>query len=113
MEEIKKSLGSVIITKEIATDIKKSVKNTADFGKKIKEYITQNTTNFLDVILFGAILIGASDIHIEPQDDKVRVRIRLDGVLQDVAFFSQEIYHNLLSRIKLLSKIGSITLHIA
>ncbi|OGZ67523.1 MAG: hypothetical protein A3C58_02105 [Candidatus Staskawiczbacteria bacterium RIFCSPHIGHO2_02_FULL_34_10] len=105
MEEIKKSLGSVIITKEIATDIKKSVKNTADFGKKIKEYITQNTTNFLDVILFGAILIGASDIHIEPQEDKVRIRIRLDGVLQDITFFSQETYHNLLSRIKLLSKI--------
>src|SRR3989338_8759002 len=105
MEEIKKSLGSVIITNEIATDIKKSVKNTADFGKKIKEYITQNTTNFLDVILFGAILIGASDIHIEPQEDKVRIRVRLDGVLQDITFFSQETYHNLLSRIKLLLKI--------
>ncbi len=100
-----KILGSVTIPAQIIEDVKASVKNIADFTKKIEEYIAQDTTNLLDIILFGAINISASDIHLEPQEDKIRLRIRLDGVLQDAAFFDQGIYHNLLSRLKLLSKI--------
>ena len=41
----------------------------------------------------------------ERKEDKARLRIRIDGILQDAVFFSQDLYHNLLSRIKLLSKI--------
>ena len=104
-ENAKKILGSVAIPPEIIEEIKKSVANIADFGKKIEDHISQNTTNLLDVVLFGAISLGASDIHIEPQENQIRLRIRLDGVLQDAVFFNQNIYHNLLSRIKLLSKI--------
>jgi len=104
-EPAKKILGSVIIPSEIIEDVKTNIKNIADFTKKIEGYIAQDTTNLLDIILFGAINISASDIHLEPQEDKIRLRIRLDGVLQDTAFFDQSIYHNLLSRLKLLSKI--------
>ncbi len=104
-ESNKKFAGSVTITEEIILDVKKSVHSIIDFEKKIKEYITQNTTNLLDVILFGAINLYASDIHIEPQSDQIRLRIRIDGVLQDAGFFETTIYHNLLSRLKLLSKL--------
>ncbi|MDO8530362.1 MAG: GspE/PulE family protein [bacterium] len=99
-----KILGSVTVPKEIIEDLK-GVKHIAGFEKKIEEYIVQNITNLLDVILFGAINLKASDIHIEPQEDKIRLRIRLDGVLQDVVFFEQHVYHNILNRLKLLSKI--------
>jgi type II secretory ATPase GspE/PulE/Tfp pilus assembly ATPase PilB-like protein len=106
VEELnKKLLGEVTIPQEIIEDTKKSVKSIVDFGKKIEEYITQNITNLLGMILFGAISLEASDIHIEPQKEQIRLRIRVDGVLQDVGFFGQETYHNLLSRLKLLSKI--------
>lgn len=105
MEDNKKLLGSVTITPEIIEEIKKDVKNIEGFKKKIEEYIGQDTTSFLDVILFGAISLDASDIHIEPQKDDSRLRIRLDGVLQDIIFFEQDIYHHLISRLKLLSKL--------
>lgn len=98
-------LGSVVIPREISDSIAKQVKHIVDFGKKIEEYASQNTTNLLDVILFGAIKIGASDIHIEPEKDSVKLRVRIDGILQDTALFSNNIYHHFLSRIKLLSKI--------
>ncbi len=101
----KKILGSVTIPPKIVEDVTASIKHIADFTKKIEEYITQDTTNLLDMVLFGAIYISASDIHLEPQEDNIRLRVRLDGVLQDVALFDQNIYHNLLSRLKLLSKI--------
>ncbi len=100
-----KLLGSVTIAEAIIEDAKKNIKNVADFGKKIGEYTTQDTTNLLGLILFGAITLEASDIHIEPQKDKIRLRVRLDGILQDATFFEQDIYHNLLSRLKLLSKL--------
>lgn len=100
-----KILGSVNIPPDISDDIKNSIKNIKSFEEKIKEHITQNTTNLLDVILFGAITLRASDIHLEPQEEKIRLRVRLDGVLQDAMFFEQAIYHNILSRLKLLSKI--------
>lgn len=104
-ETEQKLLGSVVIVPEIIKDVNKSVSNIAEFGKKIEEYTTQNTTNLLDVILYSAIKLETSDIHIEPQDVKIRIRIRIDGVLQDAASVDREIYHNLLTRIKLLSKI--------
>ncbi len=106
MEELKKKLlGSVTITPEIIEDIKKNVENIVDFRKKIKEYTDQNTTKLLDIILFGAIILEASDIHIEPQSEQIRLRIRIDGILQDATFFEQNIYHNILPRLKLLSKL--------
>ena len=101
----KKLLGTVTITPEIIEEVKKDVKNITDFKKKIEEYIGQNTTNLLDIILFSAIVLDASDIHFEPQEDDSKLRIRLDGVLQDVILFEQSTYHSLVSRLKLLSRL--------
>ncbi len=105
MEETKKLLGSVAISPEIIQEVKDSVKNISGFGEKIQTYISQSTTSLLDIILCGSIILDASDIHLEPQEGDARLRIRLDGVLQDVVFFDQKIYHSLLSRLKLLSKL--------
>lgn len=60
-------------------------------------------SEILEIILAGAISADASDIHIEPQNDKVRLRLRIDGVLHDILFFDYKIYNLLLSRIKLTS----------
>ncbi len=100
-----KLLGLVKISPEIFEEVKKEVKYVSDFKKKIEEFLTQKITNLLDIILSGGIILGASDIHIEPQEEQVRLRVRVDGILQDVAFFDLKIYKALLSRIKLLSKI--------
>ena len=100
-----KLLGFVTITPEISQEIKKEVKNIAGFKKKLEEYLAQKITDLMDAILSGAIVLGASDIHLEPQEEQARLRVRLDGILQDVIFFDLNLYHSLLSRIKLLSKV--------
>ncbi|GMQ95526.1 MAG: type IV-A pilus assembly ATPase PilB [Patescibacteria group bacterium] len=56
-----------------------------------------------EVILGGAIAIGASDVHLEPAEEEVGLRYRLDGVLQNIASIDHKTYHLLISRIKLLS----------
>ncbi len=105
MDEEKKLLGSVSISPKVIEEVAKEVKDIAGFKKKIEEYILQNVTELLDVILYGAIILDASDIHIEPQEEEARLRVRLDGILQDVVFFDHAAYHHLLSRLKLLSKL--------
>jgi type IV pilus assembly protein PilB len=54
-------------------------------------------------IFSQAIRERASDIHIEPQDKKLRVRLRVDGVLREVSSFTRDIYAAIISRIKIMS----------
>ncbi|HWQ59531.1 MAG TPA: GspE/PulE family protein [Candidatus Fimivivens sp.] len=58
----------------------------------------------IEIILAGANKLRASDIHIEPKDGSVRLRYRIDGVLQDIGDISNDIYRLTLSRVKMLSK---------
>ena len=104
-EERKNILGLITIPQDIIEDVKNHVQNIVDFGKKIQENAAGDTTHLLDTILLSAINLEASDIHIEPQSNQIRLRLRLDGVLQDVVLFEEETYHHLLSRLKLLSKL--------
>lgn len=57
----------------------------------------------LEAIFAGALALGASDIHIEPEETGIRLRYRLDGVLHDVIDLERGIYERLISRLKLLS----------
>jgi type II secretory ATPase GspE/PulE/Tfp pilus assembly ATPase PilB-like protein len=96
----KKIVGEIEIEKEV---LEKEIKNIPRFKKEIEAILDKETTKILNIILGGAIKIGASDIHLEPKEKETKLRIRLDGILQDVLVFKREIYEALLSRIKLLS----------
>jgi type IV pilus assembly protein PilB len=104
-EETKKILGSVAILPEILQEVDSQIKDVAAFQKKIQEYASKNITQLLDLIMYGAIALDASDVHLEPQEKEARLRIRLDGILQDVVFFDHTTYNHILSRLKLLSKL--------
>lgn len=52
-----------------------------------------------------AVGIGASDIHVEPQRDRLRVRFRVDGLLQEVSTLPLELHQPVVSRIKILSNL--------
>lgn len=57
----------------------------------------------VDQMIMRAVRIKASDIHVEPFEDRVRVRYRVDGVLQEAGTFSPEMLSTLTSRIKVMS----------
>ncbi len=100
-------VGGLDISGEVLRETAKSIQKLQDIGvfinKIMEESKTHKISRLLEVILAGAIAIEASDIHIEPEQDRGRLRLRLDGVLQDVSFFNTNIYNLLNSRIKLLS----------
>jgi type II secretory ATPase GspE/PulE/Tfp pilus assembly ATPase PilB-like protein len=62
------------------------------------------TTQIISIFMAGAVKMKASDVHFEPQKEAVRLRFRVDGVLQDIGFFPSEVYSFILSRIKLMAK---------
>ncbi len=47
----------------------------------------------------------ASDIHIEPEEDSVRIRFRIDGDLQEVMHPAKETHGAIVTRIKIMAKL--------
>ena len=60
-------------------------------------------TEVVDEIIYNAAQAGASDIHFDPQEKKVKVRFRIDGVLIDYMIIPENIRKNLLARVKIIS----------
>ena len=60
----------------------------------------------LNRLILQAIRSRASDIHIEPQKDKLHIRYRIDGVLMDKTALSMQIHNALLSRLKIISNMN-------
>lgn len=81
------------------------IRNVSAFKAKIEKSLNEKVTDLLGIILGGAADLNSSDLHIEPSKEKAKIRIRVDGVLQDVIEINSELYKNLLARIKLLSRI--------
>ena len=52
-----------------------------------------------------AVLSNASDIHIEPQRNRMRIRFRIDGELQEVSSLPIELHQPIVSRVKVLSNL--------
>ncbi len=56
-------------------------------------------------LLEYGIKIKASDIHIEPMEDKVRVRYRIDGILHEKLILPKKVHEAITTRIKILAKL--------
>ncbi|MEK9194710.1 MAG: GspE/PulE family protein [Patescibacteria group bacterium] len=57
----------------------------------------------VDLTVEYGYFLRASDIHIEPAEDKVLVRLRIDGILKDAFTFGKDLQSEVISRIKVLS----------
>jgi general secretion pathway protein E len=59
----------------------------------------------LNALLTQAIREGASDIHVEPFEERSLVRLRVDGVLRDIVEPPRALHNTLVSRIKIMAKL--------
>ena len=59
--------------------------------------------DLVDALVRQAHLLRASDIHIDPTDSAVKVRVRIDGVLHEKFLLSKNIHSEIISRIKVLA----------
>ncbi len=101
--------GALDISNDEIVEMTKSVKALTDIKRMIEEVLSlkraYKISRILEIIIAGGLSMKASDVHLEPEESRVRLRYRLDGVLTDILFFDKETYELMVSRIKLISEL--------
>ncbi len=100
---------------EISGDLKKMVQSATEETEKDDKKVTARSlqnlvqdapiSKALSTILEYAFNSRASDIHVEPREEDVRIRFRVDGVLQETMKLPKTVEPALVSRIKILSNL--------
>lgn len=96
------------------TQVVKGVKVTDDELAKFKSQLNAyadvqkimdhaSVTDIMTIVMAAGLQFGTSDVHIEAEQEKIAVRFRVDGVLQDVAALPHDFWKKIVSRIKLIS----------
>jgi general secretion pathway protein E len=77
---------------------------SSDEEDRLKELALEApTVNLLNTLIAKALKAGASDMHLEPYQEKYRIRFRIDGVLQDIEMLPGKMRLPIASRLKILS----------
>ena len=98
-------------SQSLSAEVTAALKDTTPQEKtvditKIGEVIREAPiAKIVSTILEFAVRSRASDIHIEPEEDKTRVRYRIDGILHEKLILPRKVHDALVSRIKILSLI--------
>jgi len=99
--------GILTLSNDTIQQMLEKLKTLADIKVEISSHVASKDTHrisrVLEIIMAGALKLGASDVHLEPEEDSVRMRYRLDGVLIEVDKFDFPTYTLISARLKLLS----------
>lgn len=66
---------------------------------------SQPMVRLVDSILTDAVKKGASDIHFEPEEYFIRIRYRIDGVLQEIRLLHKSLWSGLVVRLKVMTNL--------
>lgn len=102
---IKEITGTVKISNEELVKFKEKIEDFKSLKETIEKLFESKASEIIEAVLAGALILKASDIHFEPEKDKIRIRLRLDGLLEDIIFIEAPVYLIILNRLKLLSGI--------
>lgn len=99
--------GVLTLSSEVIARMLQELKTLDDVRNQIKSNVgskdTHRISHALETTMAGALSLGASDVHLEPEENQVRMRYRLDGVLVEATMFDYATYALISSRLKLLS----------
>ncbi len=100
--KLRKFISGVEITEEDINRYEKSIKTFRDIDRMLKEI---SITEMFTLILAASIKAQSSDIHIEAEEKGIKVRFRIDGILHDAAELESKVWPQVISRVKLVSKL--------
>lgn len=106
ISESKEITGSVEINEENVKTLEEKIKSIKDLSEEIGNFKSPYTSQVLEIVFAGALAMKASDIHLEPGEQRNTLRLRIDGMLHTVFDnFTPSTYHSMVTRIKLLSNL--------
>ena len=79
------------------------MKGISDVMQNKIDFVNTPVVDVVNGIIIAAAKAGASDIHFDHKDHSLKVRIRIDGILNDYADIPNEVKNNVITRIKILS----------
>lgn len=101
---VDQALGEFVAdAEEDLRKIKKDINENALSGQNPTIVEDAPVTKIVSVILQYAIGGNASDIHIEPEAEKIRVRYRVDGILHTTLSFTRSVHDAIVARVKILT----------
>lgn len=59
--------------------------------------------SLVDAMMSEAYTMRASDVHIDPDEEKLHIRFRIDGVMSEIYIFPKELHSEIITRIKVLA----------
>lgn len=102
-----KSIGTEVSAalEEVGTDTTKIEEQIKDINRAEETIRDAPVARIVSAVLEYAVKSRASDIHIEPQEDRSRVRYRIDGILQERLTLPKNVHQSVCARIKILSNL--------
>ena len=104
---------------EIATRINQVYRADSELGELMRDVLGDDAAidvtapvastsdapliRYVNLLLSQAISDSASDVHVEPSEDNIRIRLRIDGVLKEMAPAPKEVQSALVSRLKIMA----------
>lgn len=102
-EEIQVQYGQSLST-EVTAALKEAGAEKKVEEKSLAEVLREApVAKIVSTMLEYAIRARASDVHIEPQEDRTRVRYRIDGILHEKLVLPKKVHDAVVSRIKILT----------
>jgi len=95
--------------KKAAEDLSKAQGTSEDKEEnkaQLDDIKSAPAVRLVDSIIGDAIKLKASDIHIEPFENDIKIRYRIDGTLQEIAKYNKDIFNAFITRIKILAELN-------
>ncbi|HZL70956.1 MAG TPA: GspE/PulE family protein, partial [Planctomycetota bacterium] len=90
---------------DVDMEIKKDVEEVVDLSKAQAEASNSPVIKIVNNLIIKALSEKASDIHIEPFEKVIKVRLRMDGVLRETHNPPRSLLNSIISRIKIMSNL--------
>ncbi|MGE5174833.1 MAG: GspE/PulE family protein [Hyphomicrobiales bacterium] len=124
LDEVKKTTGlqvDVVVSSE--AQIKEAVERHHPLGQGLDQLAREQAIRqvaaevaarpeedgpiirFVNAIVQQAVREGASDLHLEPDENSFRIRLRVDGILREVSMQAKTLYAPVVSRLKIMASL--------
>ena len=84
-------------------DLARYEKEISDWTELQAKIATVSTTDIITLMIGASLKSGASDVHVEAEEEDVKIRMRIDGRLKDAATLPKTAWKQMIGRLKLLA----------
>jgi len=100
--KVRKIIRGVEVTEN---DLNKFSEKFSSFKDLQTEINKAQVTDIVTMIMAAAVKSNASDVHIEAEEEAIKVRYRIDGVLHEAAIMDKDLWKKIISRLKIVAKV--------